>query len=215
VVGWLPLGDPAELVRQLRAFNANPFLTGVRHLIHDEPDPHWLLRPAVADGMELIAEAGLTFDAVAETLDLLAQVRLVAERHEGLTIVIDHLGKPPMGRGEWDRWADLLAAAAERPNVTAKISGLGTISPAHRTVESWAPSIDHAIDVFGPERLMIGSDWPISTQHTSYESTISMLVGALASLEPAAREQVLHNTAAALYRPIMWSGIDSTRRQRA
>jgi len=200
VVGWLPLAHPDELKRHLAGLANQPSFVGVRHLIHDDPDKSFMLRPAVGDGFELLASAGLTFDAVAETLDLLAQVDVVAQRHQGLTIVIDHLGKPPIAGPTWNQWADLLAAAASNTNVVAKISGLGTISPDHGCPDDWAPSVQHALRVFGPDRLMIGSDWPVSTLHISYESTISALLTCLDTLTSAALSQVLTQTAQRVYR---------------
>lgn len=214
VVGWLPLAEPDELSRQLAAFSGHPMFVGVRHLIHDEPDRSWMLRSAVSDGLERLAEIGLTFDAVAETLDLLAQVDVVAKRHEGLTIVIDHLGKPPIGGPTWDRWADLLAAAAAHPNVVAKISGLGPIGAVRGGEHDWMPSVQHAIDIFGPARLMIGSDWPISTVHGNYISMIEATVKIVQTLDtigPADRSRILIGNAQQIYRPRVPTPADSTR----
>ncbi|MDQ2845009.1 MAG: amidohydrolase family protein [Actinomycetota bacterium] len=200
VVGWLPLADPGVTTVALQRFRDNLTLTGVRHLIHDAPDPQWLLRADVAQGMELVAEAGLSFDAVAERPDLLAQLPTVAGRHPELTIVLDHLGKPPIADAGWQPWADLLAAAAAEPNVVGKISGLGTASEPGWTPDHWQRYVDHAIDVFGPDRLMLGGDWPVALQAGSYADIWAATLAVLDGLTESDRSRILGETAARVYR---------------
>ena len=133
VVGWLPLADAKATELELERRSGSDTLVGVRHLIHDEPDREWLLRPDVADGMRVLERAGLTFDAVAERPDLMAQVPVVAERHAGLTVVLDHLGKPPIASRDVVRrtaWERLIRSCGSVPDVVAKISGLNTASPS-------------------------------------------------------------------------------------
>jgi L-fuconolactonase len=199
VVGWLPLHDPdaaaAELTRLRR-----PEFVGVRHMIHRDPDPAYLLRPEVSQSLSMLAEAGLSFDAVAETPELLAQVPVVAGEHPALTVVLDHLGKPPIAAGDWRRWADLLAAAAAAPNVVAKISGLATVSEPGFTAASWQRSVDHALAVFGPERLMVGGDWPFTLTAASYREVWRATLGTLTALSPAERTAVLSATASRIYK---------------
>ncbi len=116
-----------------------------------------------------------------------------------LTLVLDHLGKPPAGRSAWSRWAEQLAAAAAEPNVLAKISGLGTGRPGAPAPVSWAPSVDHALAVFGARRLMVGSDWPISTIAGDYSSMWQQALACLAGLGETDREHILWRTAARVY----------------
>ena len=199
VVGWLPLTDPAALAAELSRYRDEPALVGVRHLIHDDPDPFWLLRSEVAVGLESLAAASLSFDVVAERPDLLDQLPTVARRHPGLTLVLDHLGKPPADRSAWLRWAEQLAAAAAEPNVVAKISGLGTGRPGSAAPASWAASVDHALAVLGAQRLMAGSDWPISTVAGDYRSMWQQTLACLAGLGETERELVVWGTAARVY----------------
>ncbi|MGI8417156.1 MAG: amidohydrolase family protein [Nakamurella sp.] len=199
VVGWLPLADPGATTVALQRFRGNPTLAGVRHLIHDEPDPQWMLRADVAQGMELIAEAGLTFDAVAERPDLMAQLPTVAARHPELTIVLDHLGKPPIADGGWQPWADQLAEAAAEPNVVGKISGLGTASAPGWTPDHWRRYVDHAVEVFGADRLMLGGDWPVALQAGSYADTWAATLTVLGGLTESDRNRVLGETARRVY----------------
>ncbi len=200
VVGWLPLADPGATTLALQRFRDNRVLTGVRHLIHDEPDPQWMLRADVAQGMELIAEAELCFDAVAERPDLMAQIPRVAGRHPELTIVLDHLGKPPIADAGWQPWADLLSEAAAEPNVVGKISGLGTASAPGWTPDHWRRYVDHAIEAFGPDRLMLGGDWPVALQAGSYADTWAATLAMLGGLTESGRNRVLGETASRVYR---------------
>lgn len=199
VVGWLPLDDPARTERLL-ASPAGRALAGVRHLIHDDPDPRWMARPTVVRSLGLAAAAGLTFDAVAEGPALLAQVPLLARSRPELTIVLDHLGKPPIAAGGWQPWADLLADAAAAPNVVAKISGLNTASAPDWTSDDWRPYVDHAVELFGPERLMIGGDWPFCLQADDYLRVMNSLLTVLDPLSSTERSSVMAGTARRIYR---------------
>ncbi|MEG8177749.1 amidohydrolase family protein [Nocardia terpenica] len=199
VVGWLPLHDPervATLLPRLR----HPDFVGVRHMIHRDPDPAWLLRPEVSESLDQLARARLSFDAVAERPELLAQVPVIAAAHPTLTVVLDHLGKPPIAERGWQPWADLLASAAEQPNVVAKISGLATVSAPGFTVSDWQPYVEHALSVFGPDRLMLGGDWPFTLTAASYREVWQATLGTLTGLSPADRERVLSGTARRVYR---------------
>lgn len=198
VVGWLPLDDPAATERAIRVYSGEP-LAGVRHLIHDEPDPRWLLRPGVDASLGLLAEAGLTFDAVAERPDLLALVPEIARRHPDLTIVVDHLGKPAIARGDWQPWADLLADAASLPNVVAKISGLNTVSARSWASDDWLPYVKHASDVFGAERLMFGGDWPFCLQNGEYDDVLAASLSVIDRTFHARSAEVLSLNARRIY----------------
>lgn len=198
VVGWLPLDDPAAVDRELRARAGTP-LVGVRHLIHDEPDPRWLLRPGVNRSLGLLADAGLSFDAVAERPDLLALVPRVAARHPDLTVVLDHVGKPPIAAGGWQPWAGLVADAARAPGVVAKVSGLNTVSRSHWTSDDWRPYIAHASDVFGSERLMLGGDWPFCLQNGTYDDVLSAFEEILSSQMINDVGAIEHGTAERVY----------------
>lgn len=202
VVGWLPLADAKATELELERRSGSDALVGVRHLIHDEPDREWLLRPDVADGMRVLERAGLTFDAVAERPDLMAQVPVVAERHAGLTVVLDHLGKPPIASRDVVRqtaWERLIRSCGSVPNVVAKISGLNTASRPDWTVADWRPWVDVALDAFGPERLMVGSDWPVALRAGSYASVTAALLDVLDGLTAGERRQILLDTPARVY----------------
>ncbi len=204
VVGWLPLDD-ADACRAALDARPDRRLVGVRHLIHDEPDREWMLRPEVAAGMAVLEAAGLVFDAVAERPDLVAQLPTVARRHPGLTVVLDHLGKPPVASGwtseESRAWARQLREVAAHPSVVAKVSGLGTVSAPGWSSADWAPYVEHALECFGAGRLMLGSDWPVCTLADDYVSVMGGLLDVVSAATTDERDLVLAGTARRVYGP--------------
>jgi L-fuconolactonase len=201
VVGWVPLMRPAEAAEALDRYRADARFVGVRHLIHDDPDPDWLLRPEVSDGLRLLAERGLSFDVVAVLPRHLEHVPVLAEAHPDLRLFIDHLAKPPIAAGEWEPWAGLLAAAARFPNVAAKISGLDTAAdPEKYRAADLRRYVDHAFDCFGSDRLLFGTDWPISELAGGYERWWEVVRELLEPLPAGERSAILGGNARRWYR---------------
>ncbi len=204
IVAWLPLDRPDELPERIAELQADPRVVGIRCLIHDMADSEWVLRPEVARGLELVSEAGWSFDYVTSGPAALANVPALADRHPELRIVIDHLGKPPVG-GDADAhagWRSLIADAATRPSVAAKLSGLASAvdAPDSWTVGTLHPVVDDAIEVFGVDRLMYGGDWPVSLFAGGYRRTFDGLAAALDGLSTAERSAVSGDTCRAWYR---------------
>ncbi|MFC4010371.1 amidohydrolase family protein [Nonomuraea purpurea] len=200
VVGWVPLERPGEAAGALERYRRHPRFAGVRHLIHDEPDPDWVLREPVIEGLKLLAAAGLPFDVVAVLPRHLEHVPVLAERVPGLRMVIDHLAKPPIKEKGWEPWASLLARAAEVPGVHAKVSGLNTAADAETwTAEDLRPYVEHALEVFGPGRLMFGSDWPVALLAGDYAKVWRETGALLSGLSAADRADVLGGTATRFY----------------
>jgi L-fucono-1,5-lactonase len=200
IVAWCRLDDPAAARRRLDELQARPKLQGIRHPIHQEPDPHWIRRPAVADSLALLEERQLLLELPAVYPNHLDDVPTIAARHPCLTIVIDHLGKPPLGTREMPRWEELLRAAAERSNVHAKVSGLNTATTnRHWTADDLQPAVDVALDAFGVERLVYGSDWPVALLNGTYEyvQRQTMLAVTRACDQP---QPILEDNAQRLYR---------------
>jgi L-fuconolactonase len=161
VVGWIDLqGDvPAQLAEL-----EGP-LVGVRHPVQDEPDPVWLLRPEVQRGVAALGEAGLVYDLLVKPAQLRAAVETV-RRRQGVRFVLDHVAKRPPG--DDSAWREGVAALAALPNVVCKISGVFTEHDPAGTVEL-------ALEWFGPERCMFGSDWPVSTLAVEYGETLAIV----------------------------------------
>lgn len=169
VVGWLPLADAALLEAALERLGGVADLVGIRHLINTEPDPDWVLQDTVIAGLNRIAQAGLSFDYVGISSDHLERLPRLADACPELTIVLDHLNNPPIAEGAFQPWADLLEKAAARTNVAAKISGLEMCCRwGDWTEADWRAYADHALACFGRDRLMLGSNWPVSTLSGRY-----------------------------------------------
>jgi L-fuconolactonase len=192
IVAYVPLDRPERAAERLAELRKDPRVVGIRNLIHDLPDPDWILRPDVDEGLGVLEAADVTFDYVAVLPRHLEHVPTLSERHPGLRIVIDHLAKPPIGEPDREPWWSLIETAAQNPLVHAKISGLYG--------EPLQPYVDRALDVFGPNRLMYGGDWPISTAFGGYDRVFGSLADALAGLSDTDREQIYSRTAREFYR---------------
>ncbi|MGW3093248.1 amidohydrolase family protein [Streptomyces sp. NPDC001102] len=202
VVGWTDLTRPdvADELARLRALPGGARLKGIRHQVQGEPDPDWLLRPDVLRGLTAVAEAGLVYDLVVLPHQLPACAKAAA-RLPRLTFVLDHLGKPPIASGALDPWAADLRALAALPNTVAKLSGLVTEADlAAWTLDDLRPYADTALEVFGPGRLMFGSDWPVCTLAASYGDVVETARQLIAGLGESERTQILEGTATRFYR---------------
>jgi L-fuconolactonase len=193
VVGWVDLtaADVGDILAGL-----GPLLVGVRHQVHDEPDPEWLLRADVGRGLAAVAEAGLVYDLLVRVRELPAALA-AARRLPEARFVVDHLAKPPLGDGRTRGWETGLAALARLPNVWCKLSGLVTEAPW----TSWrrdelVPYLRRALDWFGPERCLFGSDWPVCLLAAGYDDVLGLVLEALA---PGERAEVLSSTAVGVY----------------
>lgn len=200
VVGWVPLLDADAARRALERYVQHPKFRGVRHLIHDEPDPDWIMQPAAIAGLRLLEEFGLVFDVVAVFPNHLRHVPALAAQLPRLTLVIDHLAKPPIRVRQMGQWAEQLAAAARHPNVYAKISGLNTAAAPGWSAADLRPYIDFALEQFGPERVLWGSDWPVCNLQGSYAQVWAETNAALAGHPPETIDAVLGGAAARVYR---------------
>ena len=204
VVGWVDLtvADVADAVAALRAAPGGEVLVGIRHQVHDEPDPAWLVHGEVLAGLAAVAEAGLAYDLLVRERELPA-ARAVAERLPQLGFVLDHLAKPRIREGLVEPWATELRALARLPNVTCKVSGLVT----EADWDAWTPEqlvryVATAADAFGPNRLLFGSDWPVCLLAADYAEVVMAAEQALetAGLDAAERDLVFGANARRVYR---------------
>lgn len=199
VVGWIRLDSPAEAAEQLHSFTSQSVFKGVRHLVHDDPRNDFLDLPAVRDSLALVAGEGLTLDIPdAFPRHLGSAVRLAREMPE-LTVVLDHLGKPPLADPElMDSWSADFRALGREPNSVAKLSGLH-LPGVEYTPDTLRPLFESALEAFGPERLMIGCDWPVSTLGAPYGRTLDVLLELVSALSPPEQDLVLEETAIRTY----------------
>ncbi|MFF5013031.1 amidohydrolase family protein [Streptomyces sp. NPDC001165] len=201
VVGWSDLTRPdlADELARLRELPGGPYLKGIRHQVQGEPDPQWLLRADVRRGLAAVAEAGLVYDLVVLPHQLPACTKAAADLPQ-LTFVLDHLGKPPIASGEHEPWATALRALAALPNTVAKLSGLVTeADPASWTTEDLRPYAETALEAFGPDRLMFGSDWPVCTLAATYAQVIDTAGELTSGLNAAERTSLFEGTAGRVY----------------
>jgi L-fuconolactonase len=200
VVAWADLSSPARARERLDELRREPKLRGIRHLIHDEPDQHWILRDDVLESLALLEQRGLILELPCVYPRHLGDVPELAVRFPRLTIVIDHLGKPPIHTPEMEWWAELLRAAASHGNVAAKISGLNTVVPARDwDAGDLVDPVSTALEAFGPERLVCGSDWPVSLLNGDYERVWRETVRVIEQLAPQHAAHLLADNAVRLY----------------
>ncbi len=179
IIAFAPVEDERALGEALDHYASRPLVKGVRRLLQSEP-AGFSRTEAFLAGARRLAEAGLTFDACV-TADQLEDVAVLARNVPELTIVLDHLGKPTIGesgaadRDGFDRWHGDLRAVAAQPNVSVKLSGLPAQSTAAWTPELFTPYLDAALDAFGDERAVFGSDWPASSEQSSYQRWIEFV----------------------------------------
>jgi L-fuconolactonase len=167
VVGWVDLKS-TRINDQLIQLTTHPKFKGVRHLVESEPADDWLVQPAVISGLQRLPEHGLSYDLLVHTRHL-RHVRTVAEKCPDLRLVIDHLAKPPIAKHGFDEWAREFKPLAEYPNVYCKLSGLVTEANwSSWTTGDLRPYVEYAVELFGPQRVMFGSDHPVCLLAASY-----------------------------------------------
>jgi L-fuconolactonase len=204
IVAFAPLDDPESAAGQLERLRQVPGIVGARRLLEGAPEE--LLRSeGLVDGLRLLQPAGLVFDACI-TSDQLPALVLLASRVPDQTIVLDHLGKPPVRAGrtspEARRWADSLRELAALPRTYVKLSGLAPhADPDRPLLDQVAPFLDLALETFGTERAMLGSDWPVSARiprTTTYADWFALVLGHV-RLGPPERRALEHGTAERVY----------------
>jgi L-fuconolactonase len=201
VVAFLPIERGDAVVADLDALSDNAKVTGVRRLLQDEP-VELFDDPAVAAGLVAVGRAGLTFDACIRAHQLPALVRL-RRRAPETTVVLDHLGKPDID-ADWDspatrQWLDDLATLADEPNTVVKLSGQASTAAPGSTFDRAHPFVSAALEMFGPSRCLVGSDWPVSRRTGEpYEAWFEH-VAASFGLSDAEQELVLWRNAVKTY----------------
>jgi len=199
VVGWVDLASEA-CEEQLLELKRHRKFVGVRHVTQDEPDDDFIVRPDIIRGLRVLEKHGEPFDLLFY-VNHLRHVPALARQVPSLPMVIDHLAKPRIRERRMDDWLPQFRAAAAFPNVYCKLSGMITEADWGRwTVEDLKPYVQAALDLFGPPRLMFGSDWPVCELAGSYGRARDALVEALGPLGEAERGQVFGGTASRFYR---------------
>jgi len=197
VVGWADFeaGDAPE---RIAALAGNPLLVGLRPMVHDIVDDDWLLRADIAPGLRAMASAGLVFDALVRPRHL-SRLLAFADRYPELRFVIDHGAKPFIRERRLDPWRADIAALAARGNVACKLSGLANEAGPDWTARDLAPYVEHLLAVFGPARLMWGSDWPVVDLAGGYDRWLAAATELTAGLAEADRDAIFGGNAGRIY----------------
>jgi L-fuconolactonase len=198
VVGWVDL-QSENLSEQLQKFSSRPKLTGVRHVVHDEPDDHFMLRPQFRRGIAQLQEFGLTYDLLLFPKHLPVAAQLVEEFPQQ-PFVLDHIAKPGIAEETVSPWQDDLHRLAKFPNVVCKLSGMVT----EARWKQWQPVdfehyLDVVVDAFGVSRLMIGSDWPVCILSGNYASVMNIVIDYIKKFPPDTQAAILGENCAAFY----------------
>lgn len=204
IVGWLPLTDPDAMLKALqRKYGKEKYFKGVRHLIHDEADPKWLLQPEVIESLKILADHDIPFDIVGVLPAHIETALEVAEKIPALRMVFDHLNQPPIATKErFGIWGELIKEAAKHKNLYAKISGLVTASGnfENRKAADIKPYIEFIIDQFGTDRCFCGGDWPVSLLAGSYIKTWASYKDIIHELASESdREKIFYTNAKSFY----------------
>jgi L-fuconolactonase len=199
VIGWVDLRSP-EVESQLKNFARHPKLVGIRHIVQAEPDERFLLQPEFLRGVSMLEEFDLAFDILIYPKHLPIAAEFV-ERFPRQRFVLDHLAKPPIKSGEINSWAQGIRRLAAFPNVFCKLSGLITEADwEHWKQEQIDPYLDIAFESFGPDRLMIGSDWPVCLIAGSYARAVQIVTNYIFQQRPESRRGVLGRNAQQFWR---------------
>ena len=192
VVGWIDLTNPE--------IPTHPKFKGVRHLVESEPNDDWLILPAVLSGLQKLSSCGLSYDLLVHTRHL-KHVPVVAETCPDLKLIIDHLAKPPIARNEIKEWSDTFKPLVRYSNIHCKLSGLVTEANWHTwQIEDLRPYVDRALESFGVDRMMFGSDYPVCLLAATYDRVLDAFQEILKDLSDADREKIFANNAAKFYR---------------
>jgi len=199
VVGWVPLVSP-NLEACLETLVERPLLKGVRHVLHDEVDPRYMLRDDFNAGIRALRHYRLTYDLLIFEAHLPQTIEFV-DRHPQQRFVLDHIAKPRIAENQMEPWRSRLIELSKRPNVLCKLSGM--LTEARWTdwnVKDLEPYFDTVVSAFGPSRLMFGSDWPVLTLAGSYSAWINVVEAWLTTLSPEEAKSIRLETATRCYR---------------
>lgn len=199
VVGWVDLKS-REVELQLSELCAEPKFKGVRHLVESEPEDGWLVQPEVLRGLKQLSTYDLTYDLLVHTRHL-KYIPTVADACPQLRMVVDHMAKPPIASGALTEWFNALKPVAAYTNIFCKLSGLVT----EANWNSWEasdlrPFVESALELFGPERLMFGSDHPVCLLAASYDRVLNSFQDILRDLSERERECIFAGNARTFYR---------------
>ncbi len=198
VLGWTDLRSP-KVASQLESFCGDPYLVGIRHVLQDEPDDAFMLRPDFLNGIRHLEWFGLTYDLLLFPRHLKYAARLAGMFPEQ-RFVLDHIAKPPIRSGSFHPWQEDLEALAAHPNVWCKISGMVTEADWQGwKYEDFVPCMEVVLDAFGPERILLGSDWPVCRLAGEYADVMTIPLRFIENFSTAEKEKITFRNAVDCY----------------
>ncbi|MES1260542.1 MAG: amidohydrolase family protein [Acidobacteriota bacterium] len=198
VVAWVDLTDP-RVGSTLDRCQQDPKFKGVRHIVHDEPDLRWLLRDDVIGGLRELARRGIPYDLLLRPPHL-ALIPELADRVPDLRFVIDHIAKPLIADHQTEPWAEDMERVSKIPGMHCKLSGMITEADHQNwRADDLRPYVQHVLKLFGPDRLMFGSDWPVCLLAGSWKKVLAAFTQACGPLPNVEREKILGETATKFY----------------
>jgi L-fuconolactonase len=191
--------DVGDVLDGLLAGRGGKWLVGIRHQVHDEADPRWLCRPDVRRGLRAVQARGLVYDLLIRPREMTAALETVRALPD-LRFVIDHIAKPEIAKNGFARWANLMRPFGAERHVWCKLSGMVTEADwASWTPAQVAPYIAEVLQIFGADRCMMGTDWPVSLLASDYQRTVGLVRNAIGGLDELDQRKVLWGAAAATY----------------
>jgi len=202
IVGWLKIDAP-DAIENLHKYLDLPgaeYLKGIRDIAQDHPDSNYLAKPETIANVRKLGELGITYDLLTKIPELPAAIELVRACPD-VQFVMDHISKPRIAKQEMEPWKTLMSELATFPNVLCKVSGLVTEANWNEwQVKDFKPYVDHVIEIFTPQRLMFGSDWPVANLGGTYAEVVELAEALTSGFSPSESGSFWHKTAAFAYR---------------
>jgi L-fuconolactonase len=200
VTGWLDLAA-RDFPDRLASYRRNSKFVAIRPMLQDLPEDDWILQPIVLENLEHLSDCGFPLELLTFPRHL-PYILKVLKQLPQLRAVVDHLSKPAIASGAVEPWKKLMSAVAEFPGVHCKLSGLVTqADPGNLSSKALKPYVDHVVSVYGPDRVMFGSDWPVCRVAAEYGDVVDLLYDILRPrLDSAGLNQVFQTNGARFYR---------------
>lgn len=201
IVPWAPLeeGEKARIFME-HLVQISPKIKSIRRIVQGEPDPQFCLQPGFIRGNQILADYGLSSEICCNYTQLAANVELVRQC-PGTAFILNHIAKPNIRGGEYEPWASQMSELASLGNVVCKISGATTEADLeHWTLDDVRPYVEHALNVFGEDRVLFGSDWPVVTQAATYQRWVETVEAITRDFSDEQKDKLWRQNAVRFYR---------------
>lgn len=199
IIGWVNLSDKSGAA-SLEKWQHNYLMKGYRHLIQDEGDPEqFFLNTQFNQHVDLILKQNKVYEVLIHAKSLPAAIQFCHKHDQGL-LVLDHLGKPNIATGDPQEWKKQIAPLASQQHVVCKLSGLITEAGKNWQATQIAPYLDIALEIFGPQRLMFGSDWPVCLLAGEYSQVYQLIENTINQLSVDEQSAIWGENAKKVYR---------------